>query len=94
MGWMEARLNIPEIHKSLTKSLKSRYSYKENSDGIYFKNANNIPFKCCAMGTSDPWNCFVIEYEDFGEDGDLFYPEDYASFDDMFIAITTEIDSV
>ena len=44
------------------------------------------------MGAADPWNFLTIEYEDTGEDGDAYYPEDYDNFDDMLIEMLTEIE--
>ena len=37
-------------------------------------------FRVILLGDKDPWNCLVIEYDD-GEDGDLYYPDDYDDFE-------------
>ncbi len=83
MTWQETKSKTLEVHAMVINSLKKRYSFEEVADGVQFQNTKGIPFIVYAMGTADPWNFLTIEYEDTGEDGDAYYPEDYDNFDDM-----------
>lgn len=93
MTWEETRLNIHDVYLLLLKSFKGKYDYKEDADGIQFRNMKGIPFNVFIMGDSAPWNFIVVEYEDTGEDGDGYYPEDFDSYDDMLQAMLKEIES-
>ena len=92
MIWKETRLNIHDVYLLLLKSLKEKYDYKEDADGIQFRNMRGIPFNVSVMGDSEPWNFVVVEYEDTGEDGDGYYPEDFDSYDDLLQAMIKEIE--
>lgn len=92
MTWAEKKLNIHEVYEMIIESLKNKYQFEENEEEIQFKNTKDVPFIVYAIGNEPPWNFLVIEYEDTGEDGDSYYPEDYECFEDMFQAMLAEIE--
>lgn len=100
MNWMEQRNNMDQVFELLQSVLTEKFSPGKpemfpmayGSEG-WLQNSKGIPFSLHKMGNKDPWNFFVIEYGDTGEDGDSFYPDDYDSFEDMISAILKEIES-
>ena len=92
MTWLGMKYNLPEIKSLLLNELKNRYSHVEMADGIQFITGKGRPFNVFVLGDSEPFGCFVIEHEDTGEDGDMYYPEDYKSFEEMLHAMLTEIE--
>ena len=92
MIWQEIKYNIDAVLEMINESLASKYIIRtENEPGDYINN-QQVPFSVCKLGDTPPWNCLTISYEDTGEDGDLFYPEDYEEYDDLLQALITEIE--
>lgn len=92
MTWAETRSNLTVVSEMLKDALKDKYSFNNDSDGIRFLNNAGEPFNIFAMGNEPPWNFYVVEYENTGEDGDAFYPEDYSSFNELLGAMLKEIE--
>lgn len=78
-----------EIIDKVINCLKKRYKHEEHDSIIYFQNSRGEVFNVVMM---DLWGCLVIEYNDTGEDGDLYYPNDYKDFDTMLKAMIEEIE--
>ena len=82
---------MQSILRGIEQALSARYpSHVENGKTIY--QGADVEFSVVKMGDSDPWNFFVLEYDD-GEDGDGFYPDDFDSIDDLITAMIDEIES-
>ncbi len=93
MTWQETRLNLQTTLALLYDELKKKYRYEEKLGRPQFVNDRGNEFIPYILGDEAPWNCIVIEYSETGEDGDLFYPADYNSFEDMFREMIVEIES-
>lgn len=92
MIWEEMKFNIHSVYLLLLEALKARYNYRNDPDGIQFRNTKGRPFNIFVMGNAEPWKCVVVEYEDTGEDGGLYYPEDFDSYEAMLQAMLKEIE--
>ncbi len=86
-------MTIMETKFQIEKRLKNLFDNKNHDGVISFINSNGVPFHVVVMGEKEPWNFIVIEYEDTGEDGDAFYPTDYADFEILFNSIVNEINA-
>ena len=92
MTWPGTR-SMNEIKKDVEASLKMVYPFKEEDGSVLFVPENFEAFKVCKMGDEEPWNALVLEYQDTGEDGDLFYAEDYDTLEAMVSLMRAEIQS-
>jgi hypothetical protein len=93
MTWLGMRNKMDDILELINNRLSELYVLENSENGLHFKNNKSVVFSVHKMGEKDPWNFFVIGYEDTGEDGDAFYPEDYNDFEEMFHKMLEEIES-
>lgn len=95
MTWTETKSDTFKVRDLLTKRFTDLYKAEgSKADTVKFYTADGVPFSLHVMGADAPFDFIVIEYEDTGEDGDAFFPEDYDTIDDMITAMQTEIDFV
>lgn len=98
MIWMEMRNNLDQVKEAIETALSERYQAREKSEnnafhtGKVFHTDQYGDVSLCVMGNEEPWNFFVIEYDN-GEDGDSFYPSDYDNFEDLVADVISEIES-
>lgn len=85
-------MTLTETKLKVEDNLKNIYSYKDKGSTLFFVNNKGETFNVVKMGNDNRWTCLVIEYNDTGEDGDLYYPNDYKDFDTMFNAMLEEIE--
>ena len=99
MALMEQKNNMDQIFLLLQSAFKEKFPpgrpelfpMAYGSEG-WLQNSKGVPFSLHKMGDEAPWNFFVIEYGDTGEDGDSFYPDDYDSIEDMISEMIEEIE--
>ena len=75
----------------INRILEAKYAKTEINGQPFFVTNRKTPFRVQELTGS--FHAFVIEYADTWEDGDCFFPEDYASIEDMAAAMMREIDS-
>lgn len=99
MKWMEA-LNVNdslmEIKNMAVERMKTIYPYSERKDNIVCFSLPDGVFMqfWTSRGNTEYDNALGMEYgnkpELLPDDGDLYYPADYDSFDEMFAAMLEE----
>ena len=80
---------IQDIKNEIENLLATLYKTREENGFYFFTNSKGVEFHVCCLGD---WPCVVIEYMDTMEDGDLWYPEDYPSIDNLIEAMKAEIE--
>lgn len=83
---------LTETKLKIENRFKEKYPSKKLNSKTYFCNSKGEWFNLVQMGNKEPWNCFVLEYDN-GEDGDLYYPNDYDNFEQMFTNMVKEIET-
>ncbi len=91
MNWTEVSKSCGLLKNEVEEKFIGRYNHKDEDGAIVFQNDYGIEFGTFLF--EKPEVCIGIEYHDTWEDGDLFYPSDYKSLDDMVKDIEKEIDS-
>lgn len=99
MKWMEELKvtdNLMEIKNMVIERMKTIYPYKENKDGtVCFKLPDGLFMQLWIWRSDTEYdNALGMEYGETSDllpdDGDLYYPVDYNSFDELFEDMLTE----
>lgn len=84
--------NTRKVRDAVENAFCSIYPIKSKNPNIVFSCDEGESFSIVALGDVEPWNFIVIEYQECGEDGDGFYPEDYDSIEKLISDMRKEID--
>lgn len=88
--------SLMEIKNMAVECMKTIYPYDKNKDNIvYFKLSDGLFMRFWTWrGKTEYDNALGMEYGEtndlFPDDGDLYYPVDYNSFDEMFADMLAE----
>lgn len=92
MTWKEMQSDPVRVKNAVSDRLREQFRTEQgHKDNETFLTESGVPFSIHVMGDKPPWDFLVIEYQDTGEDGDGFFPKDYASLDEMLEAMIEEI---
>lgn len=94
MIWTEIKNQTKSVYELVENELSKRYTFSCDADGVKtYVTSHGEHISLCLMGTEDPWDFFVVEYAETGDDGEGFYPKDYNSFDELMNDIISEIET-
>jgi len=88
---MAVKNNIKKVKAEIDARLASVYESVNIIDQPFFRKADGVSFRVVDLGGFR--DALVIEYADTWEDGDLFYPADFKTLDEMCSAMIGEIES-
>lgn len=83
--------SIKVIKNLIEEKFKEYYSYFNKDGNLYFNLQNDTTMELVILNWENE-SAIVMSYDSPGdsEDGDLFYPEDYHTFNEMFEAMLEE----
>ena len=87
---MALNLSTKVLKTMIDERLSTEYKQVVIKSQPFYSNSDGLCFHVIDLGSFEP--ALVIEYAGTWEDGDLFYPEDYDTIDEMYAEMIAEIE--